>query len=379
MKRLTIVTLLATILITAFVPVSTNAVTLSEAKDQKSSIDSRINKLNQQKKQVLQQKSQLESQKKKIANQQASEANAYQDLLKQISNAEENLRQTEAALKEAENNYNSQRELVKTRLQVMYMNSSVSILDTLLTSKSPLELYERAQYMSTISRFDENMIEELNSAKEDVEKKKQLEQQARDLLAQKADEKEKTLSQLKSSRAAVEGDIARSKAALDKLEKDIDAQIAESNRLNSVIKSLSSSKKYAGGSMKWPVPGYYSISSPYGMRKHPILRKYKMHTGIDIPAPKGSSIVAANSGTVIIAQYDSSGGYGNMVVIDHGGGITTLYGHASKLLVKVGQQVKAGQVIAKVGSTGLSTGNHCHFEVRVNGATQNPMDGYLKN
>ena len=379
MKRLTIVTLLATLLISAFVPVTVAADRLSEAKSQKSSIDSRINKLNKQKKEVLQQKSQLEGQKKKIANQQTSESNAYQELLQQISDAEENLRQTEKALKEAEDNYNSQRELVKTRLQVMYTNSSVSILDTLLASKSPLEFYERVQYMSTVSQFDENMIEELDNAKQDVEGKKKLEQQARDLLAQKAGEKERKLSNLKNSRAEVEGQIERSKAALDKLERDIDAQIAESNKLNSVIKNLSSKKKYAGGSMNWPCPGNYRVTSRYGMRKHPILRKYKMHTGIDIGADRGDSIVAANSGTVIITQYDSSGGYGNMVVIDHGGGITTLYGHASKLLVRVGQQVKAGQVIAKVGSTGLSTGNHLHFEVRVNGATRNPLNGYLKN
>lgn len=379
MKRLTIVTLLATLLISAFVPVTVAADQLSDAKSQKSSVDSRIDKLNQQKKEVMQQKSQLETQKKKISNQQTNESNAYQELLQQISDAEENLRQTEKALKEAEDNYNSQRELVKTRLQVMYVNSSVSVLDTLLASKSPLEFYERVQYMSTISQFDENMIEELNNAKQDVEDKKQLEQKARDLLEQKANEKEQKLSQLKSSRAEVEDQINRSKAALDKLEKDIDAQIAEANRLNSVIKNLSSKKKYAGGSMVWPCPGNFGITSQYGMRKHPILRKYKMHTGIDIGADRGNSIVAANSGTVIISQYDRSGGYGNMVVIDHGGGITTLYGHASKLLVKVGQQVKAGQVIAKVGSTGLSTGNHLHFEVRVNGETQNPMKGYLKN
>ncbi|HEX2947365.1 MAG TPA: peptidoglycan DD-metalloendopeptidase family protein [Clostridia bacterium] len=379
MKRLTIVTLLATILISSFVPVTVAADQLSEAKDQKSSIDSRINKLNQQKKQVMQQKSKLESQKSTIAKQQKNESNAYQELLKQISDAEENLRQTEKALKEAEDNYNNQRELVKTRLQVMYMNSSVSVLDTLLTSKSPLEFFERAQYMSTISQFDETMIEELNNAKQDVEDKKQLEQQARDLLAQKADEKEQRLSQLKSSRADVEDQIERSKSALDKLERDIDAQIAEANRLNSIIKKLSSKGKYAGGSMVWPCPGNYDVTSRYGMRKHPILRKYKMHTGIDIGADRGDSIVAANSGTVIMAQYDRSGGYGNMVVIDHGGGITTLYAHASKLLVSVGQHVKSGQVIAKVGSTGLSTGNHLHFEVRVNGETKNPQVGYLKN
>ena len=125
--------------------------------------------------------------------------------------------------------------------------------------------------------------------------------------------------------------------------------------------------------MQWPCPSSYNVTSYYGMRKHPILRKYKMHTGIDIGASKGSSIVAANKGTVIMATYDKSGGYGNMVVLDHGAGITTLYAHASKLCVKVGDEVKAGAVIAKVGSTGLSTGNHLHFEVRVNGETKNPL------
>jgi murein DD-endopeptidase MepM/ murein hydrolase activator NlpD len=142
--------------------------------------------------------------------------------------------------------------------------------------------------------------------------------------------------------------------------------IEESKRLNSVIKNLSTKKKYTGGSMTWPCPSSSVITSPFGNRKHPILRKYKLHTGVDIGADKGASIVAANSGTVIMAQYDKNG-YGNMVVIDHGGGITTLYAHASKILVKVGQDVKSGEVIAKVGSTGLSTGNHLHFEVRVNG------------
>jgi murein DD-endopeptidase MepM/ murein hydrolase activator NlpD len=128
--------------------------------------------------------------------------------------------------------------------------------------------------------------------------------------------------------------------------------------------------------MTWPVPSSYRITSSFGMRKHPILRKNKMHTGVDRGADKGASIVAANSGTVIMAHYDKNG-YGNMVVIDHGGGITTLYAHASKLLVKVGDKVKSGQTIAKVGSTGLSTGNHLHFEVRVNGEPKDPMKGYL--
>lgn len=310
---------------------------------------------------------------KKLANEQTAEKNAYEELLAQISGAEENLRQTEEALTEAVNNYNQQYELVAVRLKVMYENSSVTKLDTLLASKNIVEFFERLHYMQVISENDHKMIEDLEAARQDVEYKKQLQQDAMDLLKQKRAEKEKRIEQLKTSRAEVEDELVKTRAELTKLEKEIDAQLAESKRLQGIIKNLSSKKKYVGGTMVWPCPSSYSVTSPYGMRKHPILRKYKMHTGIDIGANKGDSIVAANKGTVIMSHYDKSGGYGNMVVIDHGAGITTLYAHASKLCVNVGDEVKAGAVIAKVGSTGLSTGNHLHFEVRVNGETKNPL------
>ena len=115
------------------------------------------------------------------------------------------------------------------------------------------------------------------------------------------------------------------------------------------------------------------IGSPYGYRIHPITGKRKMHTGVDIGGAYGADIVAASSGTVIIAGYNA-GGYGNYLVVDHGGGVTTLYAHASMLCVSKGQQVSRGQVIAKVGSTGMSTGPHLHFEVLINGAHTNPMN-----
>ena len=114
------------------------------------------------------------------------------------------------------------------------------------------------------------------------------------------------------------------------------------------------------------------ITSPYGTRTHPVTGRVKRHAGVDIGAGYGTNIYAANSGTVLVAGWNS-GGYGNYVVIDHGGGITTLYGHCSSLCVSKGQTVTKGQVIAKVGSTGMSTGPHLHFEVLKNGSTTNPM------
>ena len=378
MKRLAIVTVLFILLFTSIAPAA--AIDLKTAKNEKSTVDSRISKVNANKKKVLEQKAALERQKKKVANAQAAENNAYKELVSQLTDAQENLRITEAALADAVANYNSQRELVKTRLGVMYENTSSTMLDTLLESRSILEFFERIQYMSVIAQSDSELINDLNDLKLDVEYKRKMQQEAKALLEQKTSDKQERLSSLKASRAELEDQLSRSKAELAKLEKEEDALLAESKRLQSVIKNLSkSTKKYAGGPMTWPLPSSYTITSSFGMRKHPILRKYKMHTGIDIDGDTGNSIVAANRGTVIMAQYDTSGGYGRMIVIDHGGGISTLYAHCSKLLVSVGDEVKAGGIIAKVGSTGLSTGSHLHFEVRVNGDPVNPLNGYLKN
>jgi murein DD-endopeptidase MepM/ murein hydrolase activator NlpD len=133
--------------------------------------------------------------------------------------------------------------------------------------------------------------------------------------------------------------------------------------------------KQGTGSFIWPLSGYRTITDDYGMRYHPILKTRRMHTGMDIAAPKGVPIMAAQSGEVILAGW--YGAYGQAVIIDHGAGVATLYGHQSVLKVKVGQQVTKGDTIGLVGSTGWSTGPHLHFEVRVNGSPANPHN-YVK-
>ena len=132
------------------------------------------------------------------------------------------------------------------------------------------------------------------------------------------------------------------------------------------------SEEYVGGVMAWPVPGYYSITSQFGMRTHPITGIYKLHTGTDIGAPYGAQFIAANDGVVVKAAYNRA--YGNMVIIDHGGGISTLYAHGSEILVQEGDTVFQGDPVLKVGSTGYSTGAHAHFEVRVNGEYLDPQE-----
>jgi Membrane proteins related to metalloendopeptidases len=349
---------------------------LNNAKQQKSSVDSRISKINADKKKELENKVKLENQKKDVASKQAAESKEYNQLVRDIEEMNAMIDELNKSIAEAEDNYNKQKDLLKTRIKVMYENSGSSFFDMLAQSDSITDFMERIRYMSLISRNDKKIVGELNAAKLDVEFKKKNQEEQKQELIEKVNQKKERLNSLKASRAELDTQIEQSKTQLSKLEKEEDALIAESNRLNSVIKNLSKKgKKYTGGSMVWPLPSSYTITSSFGMRKHPILRKIKMHTGIDIDADKGDSIVAANSGTVIIAGWQS--GYGNTVVIDHGGGITTLYAHCSKLLVKAGSEVKAGKVIAKAGSTGLSTGPHLHFEVRKDGKPVNPLNGYL--
>ncbi|HBQ63371.1 MAG TPA: hypothetical protein DD727_00270 [Clostridiales bacterium] len=146
----------------------------------------------------------------------------------------------------------------------------------------------------------------------------------------------------------------------------------KSMELQQIIMNLSGGGAYTGGGMAWPTPGCSLITQYYGTFIHPILGVYKNHFAIDIGAQYGTPIVAANGGTVIYCGWID--GYGNTVIIDHGGGISTLYAHASSVTTYLSASVSKGSVIAYIGSTGMSTGPHLHFEVRVNGQCVNPLD-----
>lgn len=264
-------------------------------------------------------------------------------------------------------------ELLKTRLVAMYKAGNISMLDVLLGSEGISDFLSRYYYMSQITEYDNELIQVVVEQKNKIEQiKLELEEnklkieEDKKVVEEKSDALEVSKQQLNAQNKKLESD----KKALNK---SIDKLLEESNALEKQIQAMQGTASYAGGEMAWPLPGYTKITSQYGMRMHPTLHVYKMHTGVDIAGAgcNGKNIVAANSGTVITAAYSS--GYGNYVIIDHGGGITTLYAHSSKLLVKKGQSVSRGQAIAKVGTTGYSTGPHLHFEVRKNGSTVNPL------
>jgi murein DD-endopeptidase MepM/ murein hydrolase activator NlpD len=348
---------------------------LSTIKNQSKSVKSKLSEISKDKKKVKQQIEAKKDEKEYLTNAQKKKEQEYAKLSEEERNLKEAADQLDDDLKDAEDNLDSQRELLKTRIKVMYENSSVSYIETLVESKSIVDFFERLQLISLISKNDKQLVDELDASKKDVEIKKQMKEEARELVLRKAKDKQSAISQLKVSRADVDEDIEKYKGTLEQLEKQEDELSKLSQELNAKLRSLMSKGKYTGGKMRWPSPSSTAITSEFGNRYHPILKKRKLHTGIDIGARKGTSIIAAAKGRVIKAGWEN--GYGYTVVIDHGGNIATLYGHCSKLLVSVGDTVETGQTIAKVGSTGWSTGPHLHFEVIKDGKCTNPIP-YLR-
>ena len=291
-----------------------------------------------------------------------------------ISEAQAKLETLEEELAAAEEKVNTQNENLNARLRNMYKNGSVGFIDVLMDSGSFSEFLNNLSLVEKVYTSDQDVLEELQKAYDEIDaKKKEIETLQAELSESKATMEEQK-SSLEADKASVEkkkaeiaADSAETQRELDKLEAD--AQALTSSIRNSG--SSSSSSKYNGGIMAWPVPSCHTISSGYGGRIHPTTGKYKFHGGLDIPGSYGSAIGAANSGKVIWAG-NRGDSYGNYVIIDHGGGVSTLYGHSSKVLVSSGQSVSRGQRIANVGSTGRSTGPHCHFEVRINGSRVNP-------
>lgn len=345
---------------------------LTDYQNQKKTVDKKMTDISKQKKNEENKLKSIKNEKEEIARTQDQENKEYNALVNEINELNKSIKELDEAINQSEQEYNKQLELFKSRIRIMYENGDVTYIEMLAESENIVDFYGRLEVISAISKNDKELMEELEKAKNDIEYKRTLTASKRDQMQNKADDSLRTLNQLKASRAELEKEIRNINAKLEQLEKEEDALIKKSNELTNQIKNLQKKGNYAGGTMRWPVPSSSNITSGFGNRMHPILKRNKMHTGIDISAKSGASILAANKGTVIMSGWQS--GYGNTVVVDHGGGITTLYAHCSKLLVKVGDNVNAGDTIAKVGSTGLSTGPHLHFEVRKNGTPQNPRN-----
>ena len=345
--------------------------------------------------------------------------------------------QTKAELEAAKAELLEKKDLYAKRLRAMYIANDRGYLDILLDSTDATSIIGNARMIRSIATSDRELIDEINAKVKEIEEKQALLAEQEKQLAQKQEQARIERSNLEAANAQKTGYMNSLMSNLSAYEAQYDAMLRESDAIESQIANLDLSIQKAKeeesarlakqraaaeearrekeaaarkasrstgrtastrsasvnsapavsddvvsygekatpeaktGELYWPVPGHHRITSPFGYRIHPILKYRKLHTGVDIGAPNGTPVVSAASGTVIASRFMS--GYGNCIMIDHGGKVT-VYGHLSSRAVSPGQSVSAGETIGYVGSTGMSTGAHLHFEVRVNGAVQNPLN-----
>ena len=290
-------------------------------------------------------------------------------------------------IENAKKDVSAQYEAMKLRIQYMYENGQKSYIDMILGSGNMSELLTRAEYLSQITAYDREQLVKYQQAKFTLEEKEKIliaeEAELETMLVEAKEEvkaTEELLAAKQSAMAGFDSQISEEEAAAKELQAELEAQKAIVAELEEIERKRKEEEKknqlkltYDGGKMAWPLPGYSRISSKFGYRSNPFGgsgREY--HNGIDIPAPRGTNIIAAYDGQIAWSSYSSSAG--NWIGIDHGNGYYTIYMHMSKRLVSEGQIVKKGDVIGLVGTTGRSTGNHLHFGIRKDGNYINPLD-----
>lgn len=302
----------------------------------------------------------------------------YKDVKGQLDSVEDKISDNTELLQKTEADLKVKNKKLQQRVRDIYINGQISYVDVLFGAKDFADLMTRMDVLKRIIKHDYDLIMKVKEEKTTVEN-------TRAQLEKDKAEAEVLVADAQAKKAKVEDKESEQQVLLDQAIYDRDTSermyeeimAASQEVANMIRRSQMSSAGYSGapagaGGMIWPISG--PITSEFGWRTHPIFGTARFHSGLDIGGDYGMPIYAAASGTVIYAGWIS--GYGNAVIIDHGGGVTTLYGHNDSLNVSEGENVAQGQVIAMCGSTGNSTGPHCHFEVRENGEPVSPY-GYL--
>ena len=300
---------------------------------------------------------------------------AYDSVKGKLDATEAKIADNQALLEKTEQELAVKSKLLEHRVRDIYIHGQLSYMDVLFVAQDFSDFMTRMDLLKRIIKYDYDLVSKVQqdrrtviTARAALEKDKE----AQTLLVADAKNKQDALLLKKRNKDKL---LDKMKYDRETSERAYQELIAASKQVENLIRM--SRYQYAGpvtgsGAMIWPIAG--EITSEFGWRTHPITGDSRFHSGLDIAGDYGDPIRAAAAGTVIYAGWIS--GYGNAVIINHGGGITTLYGHNQSLAVGEGQGVSQGQVIAYCGSTGNSTGPHCHFEVRVNGEPVSPY-GYL--
>lgn len=395
-------------LILSFSAISVNGASISSLKNKSSAFKSQINQTQQKLNQTNSQKATAQSEVSKLDKELAQVQAELSQLNKKLNDTSAKLKQKQAELDKAKKVKSEQYDNLKKRIRVMYEYGDSGYLEVILGAENFSDFLTRVEYANRFMNHDkellvqyteaeriinENVVEIANDKKTiETLKAEQVDKQQE--LNAKVIQKTAIVKQLNSNAATYEAQIAD----LEKQDKSVQALIQKAQKAaeeaakaaKAAQQSASATKRSStagasgggrvyssnGKRFQYPVPAYagYQPNGGYGYRGSPISGKGEFHTGLDLKATLNTDIVAAESGTVIYAGW--RGGYGKCVIIDHGDGYSTLYGHNNILYVSAGQHVSRGQSIAGAGTTGYSTGVHCHFEVRINGQHTDPT-GYI--
>ena len=352
---------------------------LAQAETLEEQRDAHIEKAEQAQKKKNEIESRIEglSEEKRAVDEAADEATkAYKDVKKELDATESRIDENEDKLKVLNKDFAVKRDQLAKRVRDIYINGQINYLDVLFGAKDFQDFFTRMDLLKRVIQQDYDLVQVVFAEKTAIEtSQKELEKDkaAKEKLVVSAADRKKEAEKKQSAKQAIIDKMETDRATQERI---INENLAASKEVEQMIRNSryqpASPALSGGGALNWPLGG--PITSPFGWRVHPITGASRFHSGIDIGGDYGDTIHAAGAGIVSYAGWIS--GYGYAVIIDHGGGISTLYGHNQALLVSEGQSVSQGQAIAECGSTGNSTGPHCHFEVRVDGEPVDPM-GYL--
>lgn len=391
-KRLGVILLSMLLSVSLIQPAFATKVEVESAKKKVTSLEQEKKKVEATLKSLEGLKSDAAAYVKKLDAQLESVNDELEKLGEQITKKEAAITQTQQELEQAKRVEAEQYASMKLRIKYMYERGETSFLDQILQSEDIVQMLNRAEYIQQIAEYDRKQLDDFEANRKQIEAfEVQLQEEHETLLGlqEETEAKQQSVKTLLNKKSQepknFESQISQAENQVSAYEKDIKAQEDKVKKLEAEIKRKEEEARKAAeaagkqykttslGNIKftWPCPSSGRVTSTFGSRERPTAGASTNHKGIDIGASTGSAIVAAASGTVVISTYSYSAG--NYIMLNHGGGVYTVYMHCSKLLVSEGAQVKQGQTIAKVGSTGYSTGPHLHFGIRSGGAYVNPL------
>lgn len=420
------ITILLSVVLAVMPALELSASSLSEAEKEKAALEAELEEAQALIDELKGSKEDIESKVRQLDSRLTEIESRILSLEEKLEQTNVQIEDTKEQLLEAENDESIQYERMKYRIKYMYENgSSMSMLEVLLTSGSIAEFISQAEYIRQITNYDREMLKKYQDTQQTVEDTKSTLEADYDQLEELKNQVGKEREAVQILLAAKEEELTGIKGDISNAQADADAVAAEIQAQNDIIAQIQAlearkeaerkaaeekakqeaekqqqeqqqensteqptegteqqekepepeippEEKYNGGAFVWPCPSSTRVTSDYGNRLSPTAGASSNHKGIDIGADYGAAIVAAADGSVAFAGYNS--GMGNYVMISHGSGLYTVYGHCSALLVSTGDTVTAGQTIAQVGSTGISTGNHLHFGVSKDGAYVSPWN-----